>query len=42
MQQQPGENRLTRISLNGTTGYYRVKVVTDDQVYSVKVFINKY
>jgi hypothetical protein len=42
MQQPLGENPLTRISLSGATGYYLVKVVTGDQVYSVKVFINKY
>jgi hypothetical protein len=42
MQQQLGEIPFTRISLSGATGYYLVKVVTGDQVYSVKVFINKY
>ncbi len=41
MQQHLSENPLTRINLNGATGYYLVKVVTCDQVYSVKVFINK-
>ncbi len=40
MQQQLSENPLTRINLRGATGYYLVKVVTGDQVYSTKVFIN--
>ncbi len=39
MQQQLSENSLARINLNGATGYYLVKVVTGDQVFSGKVFI---
>ena len=39
MQQQLGEIPFTRISLSGATGYYLVKVVTGDQVFSGKVFI---
>ena len=41
MLRQPlGENALTKISLSGCTGYYLVKVLTGENVYSVKVFIN--
>jgi hypothetical protein len=34
------ENPLTRINLSGSTGYYLVKVITGDNAYSCKVFIN--
>ncbi len=41
MLRQPlGENALTKISLSGCTGYYLVKVLTGENVYSVKIFIN--
>ena len=41
MLRQPlGDNALTKISLSGCTGYYLVKVLTGENVYSVKVFIN--
>jgi hypothetical protein len=33
------ENTLTKISLTGCTGYYLVKVITGDGVYSGKVLI---
>ncbi len=39
MQRPLSENPLTMISLSGATGYYLVKVLTGDQVYSGKVFI---
>ncbi|MCX6265843.1 MAG: T9SS type A sorting domain-containing protein, partial [Bacteroidetes bacterium] len=40
MHQLLGETPVTRISLNAPIGYYLVKVVTSDHVYSTKVFIN--
>ena len=41
MLRQPlDENALTKISLSGCIGYYLVKVLTGENVYSVKVFIN--
>jgi hypothetical protein len=40
MQQQLSENTLISIPFDGVTGYYLVKVVTGEQVYSGKIFIN--
>ncbi len=40
MQQQLTDGSLTRISLNAPTGYYLVKVVTGEQVFTSKVFIS--
>ena len=40
MQQQLGENPLTSFAFSRATGYYLVKVVTGEQVYSGKIFIN--
>jgi len=40
MHQSLSENPLKRINISGATGYYLVKVVTGDHVYSGKVFIN--
>ncbi|MCX6278557.1 MAG: T9SS type A sorting domain-containing protein [Bacteroidetes bacterium] len=40
-QRRLDENPLTKISLNGSTGYYFVKVITNENTYSGKVFINQ-
>ncbi len=41
MQRSLDENPLTKISLDGSTGYYFVKVITCENTYSGKVFINQ-
>ena len=40
MQQKLNGSNLTKISLNVSAGYYLVKVITGENVYSGKVFIN--
>jgi hypothetical protein len=40
MKQHVGLNLVTRLSLTGKTGYYVVKVITENQAYTEKVFIN--
>ena len=40
MQRQIGDNLLTSIAFGGATGCYLVRVVTGEQVYSGKIFIN--
>ena len=39
MQQELGSGALTKVNLNCSTGYYLVKVVTSDNAYSGKVFL---
>lgn len=39
MQTKINEGTLTKINLNAPTGYYMVKVITDQKAYSGKVFI---
>jgi hypothetical protein len=40
MRQPLDESALTKISLNGGTGYYLIKVIAGNQVCSGKVFIH--
>ena len=40
MRRQLDGNQMTKIDLSGRTGYYLEKVVTSDNAYSGKVFIN--
>jgi hypothetical protein len=39
MQTKLSEGALTKINLHATTGYYLVKVITDQKAYSGKIFI---
>jgi hypothetical protein len=39
-QQKLSGEALTTLRLNAPTGYYLVKVITDNQVYSGKIFVN--
>jgi len=41
MQQQLTGSNMTKISMDATTGYYLIKVITSDHAYSAKVFINR-
>ncbi len=41
LQQKLNGGNMTNISLDAATGYYLVKVVTNEQTYSTKIFINK-
>ncbi|MCX6277932.1 MAG: T9SS type A sorting domain-containing protein [Bacteroidetes bacterium] len=38
--QRLDENPVTRINMSGATGYYLVKVITGNQTYTGKVFLN--
>jgi hypothetical protein len=40
MRQSLCENTMTKINLNGCAGYYLVKVIAGDRVFSEKVFID--
>lgn len=39
MQQELGDNKLTKFNLSGSTGYYLVKVITSENSYSAKLFL---
>ncbi|MFZ4520122.1 MAG: T9SS type A sorting domain-containing protein [Bacteroidales bacterium] len=41
-QQELSGSTLTRVNLNAGTGYYLVKVVTSEQTYTAKVFVNQH
>ena len=41
-QQELSGSTLTRVNLNTGTGYYLVKVVTSEQTYTSKVFVNQH
>jgi hypothetical protein len=41
LQEKIAGGNLTTISLNVSAGYYLVKVVTDADVYTTKVFISR-
>jgi hypothetical protein len=39
MQQELSDNKLTKLNFSGSTGYYLVKVITNENSYSGKVFL---